>query len=244
VIAELALLAALAVPPSPAFDHSHRALGAVLSAHVREGVVDYPALKQDGSALARYLGTLEGVTRDQLAAFTRDQRLAFWINAYNAYTLKLVLDHYPVESIRKIGRFWESPFKIRFIPLEKIRGERISLDVIEHEVLRKAFQDPRIHAAIACAARSCPLLRDRAYTALAIDSELDQAMKGFLADPSKNRWDPATRTLGLSSIFDWFRQDFEKDGPLAGFVARYLDLPPGGEPRIQFLDYDWSLNGR
>jgi hypothetical protein len=243
-------LAAAGVP-ALAFDHSHSGWTAVLARRVDLGAVDYAGLRGDRAGLDAYLAALEAVTRDEYDRWSRDQRFAFWINAYNAYTVKLVVQHYPVASIRKIGRLWENPFQIAFIPLEKLRGKSLSLDAIEHDVLRQEFGDARLHAAIVCAARSCPALRPSAYTAAAIDAELETAMREFLADPAKNRWDGATRTLHLSSIFRWFRGDFERDGgSLRGFVAAHVagpmakDIATGPEPRIAFLDYDWRLNER
>ena len=245
----LLVLLSLTTGASAGFDHDHTAWTALLTAHVREGRVDYSALHREPSALDAYLRGLEAVTSDELSGFTRDQRFAFWINAYNAYTVKLIIDHHPVASIRKVGGLFKSPFKLTFIPLTRLRREAISLDTIENDILRKEFADARLHAAIVCASLSCPELAARAYRAADLETQLDQAMRGFLADPGRNRWDPATRTLHLSSIFKWFDEDFKKSGgSVLAFVRRYA--PPAvqagiaaGETEIRYLDYDWALNG-
>jgi hypothetical protein len=231
-------------------DHRHAAWTAILRRFVHEGQVDYGGLLRDGQdRLSRYLQALASVCRDDYAHRTRDQRLAFWINAYNAYTVRLVLDNYPLSSIRSIGLLPGAAFRTAFIA-SQLRDRPLSLHAIEHEILRKEFSEPRIHFAIVCASESCPVLRSEAYRAAALDRQLDEQARRFIRDPSKNRFDAATRVLYLSSIFDWFREDFERGaGTLVGYVARYADEPtatslrqPG--VRVKFLEYDWSLNGR
>ena len=183
------------------------------------------------------------------SGWTREQRLAFWINAYNAFTIRLVLDHYPLSSIRSIGFLPLAAFRTKFIPLGAGRT-RMSLNDIENKILRQQFQDARIHFAIVCASKSCPTLRSEAYRSSALDQQLDEAARAFLDDPSKNRWEPVSRTLYLSSIFTWFRDDFEREAKtLPAFVGRYLRQSDraaldSGNVRVVFLDYDWSLNGR
>jgi hypothetical protein len=232
-------------------DREHAAWTHLLRRYVSRGLVDYAALKRDGRpSLDAYLHSLESVERSELEAWPRGDQIAFWINAYNAYTVKLVLDHYPLRSIRSIGFLPGSAFKRKFIPLDRVAGGELSLDDIEHRILRPRFRDPRIHFAIVCASRSCPILRDEAYRGRDLDAQLDDAARSFLSDPARNRYDPASRTLHLSSIFKWFRGDFEAAaGTLSAFVARHADestaeaLRHGGV-RLEFLDYDWSLNER
>ena len=234
------------------FDHQHTAWNTILARYVREGVVDYADLKRSGlPSLDGYLRSLESVCRGHYDAWTREQKLAFWINAYNAYTVKLILNHYPLKSIRSIGLLPGAAFRESFIPLRSLRGKVLSLNDIEHDILRKEFREPRIHFAIVCASKSCPELRSEAYRATTLDSQLTQAARRFVSDTSKNRFDAASRTLRLSSIFDWFREDFERSSQtLPAFVARYAEpatstaLSSGGNVRVEFLDYDWSLNGR
>ncbi|MEO8601067.1 MAG: DUF547 domain-containing protein [bacterium] len=234
------------------FDHQHAAWNTIVARYVREGIVDYAGLKRSGlPALDGYLQSLESVCRRHYNTWTGEQKLAFWINAYNAYTVKLILDHYPLKSIRSIGLLPGAAFRENFIPLQALRGKVLSLNDIEHDILRKEFREPRIHFAIVCASKSCPELRNEAYRATTLDAQLTEAARRFVSDSSKNRFDAASRTLRLSSIFDWFREDFERSSQtLPAFVARYAEpatataLSSGGNVRVEFLDYDWSLNGR
>jgi hypothetical protein len=233
------------------FDQEHAAWTSILSRYVRAGFVDYAGLERSGlSDLSTYLHALESVCRGHFDTWSREEKLAFWINAYNAYTVKLILDHYPLRSIRSIGFLPGAAFREDFIPLGALRGHNLSLNDIEHEILRREFHEPRIHFAIVCASKSCPMLRSEAYRARDLEAQLDEAARSFVRDPSKNRFDARTRTLSLSAIFKWFRADFESvAGTLPEFVARYTDegtaraLRAGGI-RVEFLDYDWSLNGR
>lgn len=235
------------------FDQEHTAWTSLLGRYVHDGSVDYAGIKRSGMPdLAAYLRSLESVCRGHFDSWTREQKLAFWINAYNACTVKLILDHYPLRSIRSIGLLPGAAFREEFIGLGALRGRsgNLSLNDIEHEILRREFREPRIHFAIVCASKSCPALRSEAYRARDLGAQLDAAARSFVRDASKNRYDAATRTLRISSIFDWFRADFEgAAGTLPEFVARYADestaraLRAGGV-RVEFLDYDWSLNGR
>lgn len=232
-----------------AFDHDHSAWDALLQRYVRDGVVDYGGLASSGRGdLDGYLGTLE-LGRDH-RDWAREQRLAYWINAYNAYTVGLILDRYPVKSIRSIGLLPGAAFRDRFIPLGDAQATKRSLNDIEHEILRKQFEEPRIHFAIVCASKSCPSLRAEAYRSRDLQSQLEDAARTFVRDPSKNRFDAVSRTLYLSSIFRWFHEDFERAaGTLPAFFAQNADestarvLGSGGDVRVKFLDYDWSLNG-
>jgi hypothetical protein len=244
-----------APPPSskPAgFDHDHSAWTGVLSRHVRGDRFDYRALKEDRAGLDAYLKSLEAVTKAEFDAWTREQRFAFWINAYNAYTIRLVLDAYPVDSIKDIGGLLSSPWKKAFIPLSQLhpasKGRKLTLDDVEHSILRPTFEDARVHVAVNCASRGCPPLLAEAFAAERLDDQLDAQMRAFLADTSRNRIDAAGRKLELSSIFDWFGEDFERDaGDLKAYLARYL---PGdeaskawiGRAKVSFLDYSWKLN--
>ena len=230
------------------FDRDHSALTTILARHVRDGDVDYRGLAAGRGPFDSYLRSLQAVSASE-PTWSRDERMAFWINAYNAFTIRLILDNYPLETIRSIGLLPGAAFRKKFIPLGR-NGEEISLDTIEHEILREKFRDARIHFAIVCASKSCPALRSEAYRARELTRQLDDAARGFLADPSKNRLDVASKTLHLSPIFKWFREDFERDaGSLEAFVARYT-APNDAERirtakmRLEFLDYDWSLNGR
>ncbi len=188
--------------------------------------------------------TLSGTCAEAYARWSRAEKIAFWINAYNAYTVRLILDHHPLRSIRKIGWLPGAAFRLPFIPMQGLRGDDMSLDDIEHRVLRAEFGEPRIHFALVCAARSCPPLRAEAYRAADLDQQLDDQGRRFLGDVAKNRLDRAAGTLYLSAIFKWFQPDFETSGPLSAFVAPYLDRQASelADVEIEFLDYDWSLN--
>ena len=227
-------------------DHDHAAWTAILGRWVLDGRVDYRGLKRDGNArLDAYLKTLSGVCASDYEGWTRDRRIAFWINAYNAFTIRLILDNYPISSIRKIGILPGAAFRRSFIPMEGLKGGRISLDDIEHRTLRSDFKEPRIHFALVCAARGCPPLRNEAYRASDLDRQLDDQGRAFLKNPAMNRFDAANRILYLSSIFDWFRGDFETGGgSLAQFVSRYMGDRRVTEPgvKIEFLEYAWGLN--
>jgi hypothetical protein len=256
-----ALLLALFVP-STAFplsgettscasiEREHTAWSSLLRKYVHDGLVDYEGLKRQGVAeLDNYLATLSSVCAADERAASRGERLAFWINAYNAFTVKLILDHYPIRSIRSIGWVPQAAFKKKFIPMPGLGKGDLSLDEIENDILRKELGEPRIHFAIVCASKSCPKLRSQAYRADGVDLQLDQAARDFIQDSSKNRYDAAKRTFYASSIFKWFRGDFERaKGSLAAFIAQYAQpdvdaaLKRGGVG-IEFLDYDWSLNG-
>jgi hypothetical protein len=249
VIAALPFAAADADMTSAGFDHEHRQWTAILGQYVKDGSVEYRGLADRGQpAFDAYLRTLSVAAAEE-SGWTRAQRLAFWINAYNAFTIRLILDHYPVRSIRAIGFLPLAAFRTKFIPLGA-DGREISLNVIENDILRAQFHDPRIHFAIVCASKSCPALRSEAYRSSVLDQQLDEAGRAFLDDPSKNRWEPGSRTLYLSSIFKWFRGDFERaGGALPAYVAGYTRPPDAailasGNVRLVFLDYDWSLNGR
>jgi hypothetical protein len=240
------LILVLAAPPAAApFDHSHERWTSQLRRFVRAGEVDYAGWKEEQAQLDDYLRELVRVKKEEFASFSREQKLAFWIDAYNAYTVRLIFDHYPVSSIRSIGLLPGAVFGRAFIP---VLGEELTLNEIESRL--RQMGEPRIHFAIVCASKSCPALRTEAYRADVLDRQLDAAARGFLRDPEKNRWDAPSRTLKLSSIFKWFGEDFERPaGSLQAYVARYLDpairaAVESGPVRIEFLDYDWSLNGR
>ncbi len=224
---------------------THAEWTAVLRQYVRAGKVDYRALKDHEAALNTYLRTLVAVKKQDFAAMPRAAQMAFWIDAYNAYAVRLILDHFPVDSIRSIGLLHGSAFRKSFIP---VAGEELSLDDIEDRL--RAMNDPRIHFALVCVSRSCPELRGEAYTADHLDAQLDDAARRFMRDPSKNRFDEASRTFHVSSIFKWSRGDFEKaGGSLEKYLARIAPDPAAralgqGGVHLDFLEYDWSLNGR
>ncbi len=216
----------------------------LLSDHVdyASGRVDYAAFKEDESKLDAYLHVLQTTDRDALAP---DERMAFYINAYNSATIKLILMHYPdIDSIRDIGGLFSGPFSKKFIELE---GETYSLDNIEHDILRPEFRDARIHFAVNCASKSCPPLYDAPYTGADIDRQLDLVTRNFINNPERT-WLEGD-TLHVTRIMDWYREDFEREGGILGFVKQYAEggllkrlRALGDDVEIEFQDYDWSLN--
>jgi hypothetical protein len=220
----------------------HAPWDALLRAHVREGLVDYPGMMRDRGRLDAYLSVLADA---DLRGWSEDERKAFWINAYNARMVAIVLDHWPIESVLDIGKIAVVPTLQAFRSRYRVAGADRSLDDIEHRILRVHYPDARIHAAVNCASISCPLLAGEAYEAGRLDAQLDRAMDRWLADPLRNRvLDTPPR---LSKIFDWYGKDFENEaGSVWAYVLGRMDasvrsrLPRDASP--EFLDYDWSLN--
>lgn len=213
-----------------AFDHTHASFDVLLKKHVSKGLVDYVGLKKDAAALNGYIQSLETVPKSEFKAWTRDERLSFLINLYNAVTLKVILTNHPLKSIKNING-GSGPWQDALVPL---LGKTTTLDALENEVIRPEFKEPRIHFALVCAAIGCPPLRAGAFTATALDAQLTEQTKTFLSQSEKNRRDGST--LYLSPIFDWYGKDFP-GGP-AQWVAPWL----GDGSSIKFTEYDWSLN--
>lgn len=228
-------------------DHSRftRLLGRFVDA---EGNVDYTGLKAEAdSVLAPYLRRL---ARTEPVSLTREARLAFWINAYNALTLKLIVDHYPVQNIWAVTPGPAEPKDNSPFGLDvgTVADTLRSLDEIEHDIIRERFDEPRIHFALVCAAESCPRLRREAYTGPRLDDQLDEQTRVFFHDDSKNRVPAGEGRIALSRILKWYGQDF---GPstdaLQHFLAPYFEgavrdrLGRAGYD-VTFLSYDWRLN--
>ncbi|MGE4130158.1 MAG: DUF547 domain-containing protein [Bdellovibrionales bacterium] len=233
-------LLALSVHAAPqSFDHEYKAWSALLGEYQNaEGLVAYKKLKSSGD-LAPILSTLESVSYAQYNKWSDNQKKAFLINSYNAFTVKLILDHYPVASIKKIGSWFKKPWSIKFFKL--LDGKIQSLDPIEHEWLRPKYKDYRIHAAVNCASKSCPPLRHEAFVGSKLDAQLDEQMKLWLADESRNNLSDKKK-IKISKIFDWYKSDFESWG---GGILKVIEKHSGqslSEPKITFLEYDWSLN--
>ncbi len=214
----------------------------LLEKYVSAGKVDYAGLKAKESILDTYLAVLEKVDSKSLS---RDERFAFYVNAYNAWTIKLILSGYPeVRSIKDLGTFFKSPWKKK---IARIGGTIMTLDHIEHDILRPQFQDPRVHFAINCAAKSCPPLASRPFSGDQLDAQLDSRARAFINNPKSNYL--KGQTLYVSAIFKWFETDF-KDG-IVDFFLKYSqnELKSrlhaiGNDVNIQYLNYDWSLNGK
>lgn len=257
----LPVLANAATASASEFDHS--AWDGLLQKHVhmvrdgRASIVDYHAFLQNRQELRSYLSQLSAVQSSEFAAWTKPAQLAFLINAYNAYTVELILTRYPaLDSIKDLGSFLRSPWKKKFVPL---LGEIRSLDDIEHGMIREkgVYNEPRIHFAVNCASIGCPALLNVAFTGDRLEQQLEAVTRAFLADRSRNRYNAKTGRVEISKIFDWYRADFESGWhdwhSLRQFLAHYADSLADtpeekkqlttGEIKISFLDYDWKLNG-
>lgn len=211
---------------------SHADWDALLQKHVTtSGKVNYDGFKQDAASLNAYLGKLS--KNHPNSNWTRNQRLAYWINAYNAYTVKLIVDNYPVSSITKLhnGKPWE----VKWI---KIGSKTYSLNNIEHDIIRPTFEEPRIHFAVNCAAKSCPPLLNHAWTAKNLESNLERQSRTFINNTRYNQI--SDRGAKLSKIFEWYAADF---GNLTAFVNKYASTKVKAG-NISYLEYDWALNSK
>jgi hypothetical protein len=266
LVAATVIGAILLVPATPAltangFDHDYTTLAGVLSKHVKYPRVDYAALKADRAALDRAVAEFDAPAARGEPDWTREQRLAFWINAYNTFTLRVIIDRYPIRgswftihprnSIRQIDGVWTD---ITW----QAAGRTVTLDDIEHHIIRPTFKEARIHYAVNCASISCPPLAVTPYRAAALDAQLDDAARRFLASQEGLRVDGDT--LRVSRIFKWYGEDFIEDyAPLVpgsrdrqqrailGAIVEHgpagaAALARTGRPAIRFLAYDWSLN--
>jgi hypothetical protein len=213
----------------------------LLNKYVKEGVVDYQGFKKEEEKLDRYLKVLENIDSKNLS---RNERFAFYVNAYNAWTIKLILSAYPgVKSIKDLGSLFKSPWKKK---ISRIDGGVITLDDIEHNILRPSFKDPRVHFAVNCASKGCPPLRSEPYQGRIMDQQLEEMTIAFINNPATNRLDG--NTLYVSRIFKWFSEDFNDD--VIGFFLKYAkgEIKKRLETnrdniKIKYLDYDWTLNG-
>ncbi|APZ46242.1 DUF547 domain-containing protein [Polaribacter reichenbachii] len=208
----------------------------LLQKHVSDtGIVDYKSFKTDVSKLDTYLDYLKKTSPDN--SWSENKQKAFWINAYNAYTIKLILDNYPLKSIMDIKQKGKTAWKILFV---EVAGKTYTLDFIEHEILRKKLFDPKIHVGVNCASGSCPKLGNKAFTEENIEAELTQLMKDFVNDVSRNKI--SKRKVQISSIFDWFKEDFTKNGTIIDYLNQFSEIEINPKAKISYLKYNWSLN--
>jgi hypothetical protein len=269
------LLAVIAFATAPLgavfaqFDHAHAGWTALLKQNVvvvdggKASQVRYAGFAQDRAQLKAYLDSLSKVTEAEFNGWSKPQRMAFLINAYNAFTVEKILTRYPdIRSIWDFGKVFGNPFKDEFFTL---LGRKQSLDGIEHGTLRRkgAYDEPRVHFAVNCASIGCPMLREEAYVAERLDAQLDEQTARFLSDRSRNRLNAQTGALEVSRIFDWFKVDWTsgyrgvagRQAPIQSreqFFARYAKLLADGaeqQKRVEdgkaplgFLEYDWTLN--
>lgn len=221
---------------------SHQTWNELLQQHVsKTGEVNYKGFIKDKAKLQRYLNAISNTPPDK-KTWTKEEQLAYWINAYNAYTVKLIIDNYPLKSIQDlhptlkvpgVNTVWHKKFF-------QIGGQEASLDEIEHKILRKEFNEPRIHFAINCASFSCPPLRNEAFIASKLNKQLDEMAKAFINDPKRNKI--SSDKAELSQIFNWFKGDFTKKGSLIDFLNKYSKTKIKPNAKIDYMDYDWSLN--
>ena len=246
------------VQAQSAFDHNHSAWNALLKKHVKwlpdgkQSRVNYKGFVADRAALKEVLGAMSAVPKATFDGWSKPQQMAFLINAYNAFTVELILSKYPdLKSIKDLGSFVQSAWKKKFFTL---LGEERHLDWIEHEQLRPNYAEPRIHAAVNCASIGCPALRDEAFTAAQLDGQLEDGFRRFLGDPTRNRVKGGK--LEVSSIFNWFKEDFNSGyrgfNQVEDVFATYAEqLSSQADEQtalrakrlpVSYLDYDWSLN--
>jgi hypothetical protein len=239
------LAVALRAAGAAEFDHSHAPLTKILQRFVTNDLVAYQALKADRQDLDRYVDQLATVPAADFRSWTKPRQLAFLINLYNATTLRLIIDHYPVKSIKKIGSLWKGPWSQ---PVVRLFGGTSTLDDLEHGMIRRDYAEPRVHFALVCAARSCPPLRAEAYRADVLEAQLEEQGRRFLGNTARNSVDATRGVVTLSPLFKWFAGDFEaKSGSVLQFVQPYFPaearttLAREGI-KIRYSDYDWSLN--
>ncbi|NNE91132.1 MAG: DUF547 domain-containing protein [Verrucomicrobiales bacterium] len=222
--------------PVRGFDHSN--LDAVLKKYVdSKGMVDYAGLQKNRSELDSYLKSTAAVTEKEFKGWNENEQLAFLMNVYNAETLQLIIDHYPVKTIKKIGPLIGTPWDVKSVELF---GDTTTLNKLEHGILREDYDEPRLHFAIVCAAMGCPPLRTEAFTAAKLDEQLDDQARVFLSQANKNRVEGDT--LYLSPIFKWFDGDFEKGGKSVQDYVNPWFKADTSRLKVKYTDYDWDLN--
>jgi Protein of unknown function, DUF547 len=240
------------------YDHNHTLYNKVLQQFVKNGQVDYAELKKNPQPLERYLFKINRVDKQQFNKWQKNQQLALLINLYNAATLKLIIDNYPVTSIKKIGTVFKGPWDQ---PVVKLFDTTITLNHLEHQIIRKRYNEPRIHLALVCAAKGCPPLRNEAYIAEKLDEQLNDQTKQFLSNRLNFKINRQAKVVYLSPIFKWYGNDFrlshtpekgynglnKTDQAVVNFCSLYLSASEqkflsAGDYSIKFLNYDWSLN--
>lgn len=264
----LGLLVMVGFREVSAFDHSHTSWDSLLREHVSGGLVDYQSLLGDEQRLDQYLSELDSISRKEVDGWNRREQLAFWINAYNAFTVRVILDHYPIDtwtfkglvvprnSIIQIPGVWK---KLSW----KVAGQLLTLDQIEHSIIRPNFDEPRIHFSIVCASIGCPDLRSEAFTPSKLESQLQEQAVVYMRNTSKGvRFDFEEKRICVSQIFKWFTKDFviesaeEDELPyqsgntklILSFIKPYFPdeesqaLFMSKDLDFDYLSYDWSLN--
>ena len=233
-VVSTALLWSLGARGGSGFDHS--AFDTILRAHVKAGRVDYSGIKQNSLAALR--AYTKAIAEAKLAGLSNKQRLAFYINAYNASVVAAVIDHLPLSSVMKVKGFFDRK-------QHAIAGKKFTLNQLENKVIRPRFNEARIHFALVCAAKSCPPLQGRAFSAKRLNRDLDRLTRRFIRGKGVKLSQVGAR---VSKLFEWYAEDFNKaEGSVAAFLAKYRkeDASKLTAPnlKISYLEYDWSLNG-
>ena len=229
------------IPKGENNSFTHEEWTGLLQKHVNKaGFVDYKGFIKDSVKLNSYLAKLSD--NAPANSWSRDEKYAYWINAYNAYTVKLITSNYPVKTIKELGAdnpiiFVNTAWDKKFF---SIGNKKMTLNTIEFKIIRKQFKDPRSHFAINCASISCPKLLNVAYEAKTLNAQLEQQGKAFLADTEKNKVSAANPKL--SSIFKWYSGDFEKGQTKIEFINKYATPNLNANAKLDYLDYNWNLN--
>ena len=221
---------------------SHQLWNELLKSNVKpDGQVDYKGFIREKPKLEKYLKLLSENAPDR-KTWSKNEQLAYWINVYNAFTVKLIVDFYPTKSIRDLGPRLKIPLikDVWHYKFFKIAGVDMSLDEVEHSILRKEFEEPRIHFAINCASVSCPPLLNEAFVVTNLETQLTRVATTFINDLTRNKI--SSQSAQLSSIFSWFKGDFTKKGTLIEFLNRYAKVKLSPNARITFMEYNWNLN--
>lgn len=221
---------------------THEIFDKLLKKHVSaDGRVNYGGFIAEKETFQIYLDKLSNNAPDR-KTWSQKEQLAYWINAYNAFTIKLISDNYPVKSIQDLKPTLNIPLvnTVWHLKFFKIGGKDASLDEIEHKILRKEFEEPRIHFAINCASFSCPPLLNEAFTAEKLEAQLDRVAVSFINDPKRNKI--SRDKVEISKIFSWFKGDFTKNESLIEFLNRYAQTKIDANAKVSHLPYDWSLN--
>ena len=212
---------------------THELWHEILKSNVSDnGMVNYMGIKNNNKFIT-YINLLESNHPNE--NWSKEEQLSYWINAYNAFTVKLIIDHWPVKSIKDIS----SPWKKSFINIE---SETYSLNDIEHEILRKKFKEPRIHFAINCASYSCPVMVPFAFNSKGLEDQLELVTRSFINDHDRNVI--SSDLIQVSNIFKWFQEDFTRSGSLQSFIQKYTSVKLTNATKIEYLEYNWSLNGQ
>ncbi len=209
----------------------------LLKANVNaKGNVNYKGLKSSEVKLDSYLSYLEKTSPEKSWSATKIK--AFWVNAYNAYTIKIILENYPLKSITKIKKKGKDAWNI---PFAKVGKKTYTLNDIEHKILRKNYNDPKIHVAVNCASNSCPQLGNFAFTEANYEAKTDELMRKFINDPKRNKI-TKKGMIHISEIFNWFKKDFTKKGSVIDYINKYANQKIDSNAKIHYLPYDWNLN--